>query len=157
MRTKIDTIYCDMDGVLVDFRKGCEALNAIEGYVVDWPVVHAAGAEFWAELPWTPEGERFYYWLEKFCDQQGIELCILSQVTYEDGVQGKLEWLRNNCRVPNKNIYIVKKGSDKAKFANDTSLLIDDFGKNIEAFVMAGGKAIKFKSAGQARQELLGL
>lgn len=155
---QIDTIYLDMDGVIVDFLAGCKSINAWDGgYKVDWPKIHAAGPEFWADLPWTKEGEKFYFWLEKYCDEQGIELCILSQVGYQDGVTGKLEWLRNNCRVPNKNIYIVAKGKDKAKFANDTSLLIDDFGKNIESFIMAGGKAIKFKSAGQTKDDLLGL
>lgn len=153
----IDTIYLDMDGVIVDFRKGCEELNAIEGYKVDWETIHANGAEFWATLDWTKEGERFYYWLEKFCDEQGIDLCILSAVNYDDGVYGKLEWLKNHCRIPQKNIYIVKNGKAKAKYANETSLLIDDFGKNIEQFVLAGGKGIKFKSAGQTRQELLKL
>lgn len=157
MKNKIDTIYLDMDGCIVDFRKGCEELKAIDGYNVDWETIHAAGPEFWENLTWTKEGERFYYWLEKFCDEQGIELCILSHVSYEDGIVGKLNWLQRNCRIPNKNIYIVKTGSDKAKYATDTSLLIDDYGKNVEAFIMAGGKAIKFKSAGQVRQDLLSL
>ena len=95
---KIDTIYLDMDGVIVDFLSGCKSINAWDGgYKVDWPKIHAAGPEFWADLPWTKEGEKFYYWLEKFCDEQGIELCILSQVGYQDGVTGKLEWLRNTA------------------------------------------------------------
>ncbi|MBO7691326.1 MAG: hypothetical protein J6T10_01670 [Methanobrevibacter sp.] len=153
----IDTIYLDMDGCIVDFRKGCEELDAIEGYKVDWEKVHANGIDFWANLPWTPEGERFYKWLEKYCDEQGIDLCILSQVNYDEGVQGKYEWLMNNTRVPNKNIYIVKTGKAKAKYASNSSLLIDDFGKNIESFVMAGGKGIKFESPGQVRQELMKL
>ena len=111
MANKIDTIYCDLDGVLVDFRGGCKELNAINGYNVDWEKVHDAGIDFWANLNWTKEGERFYKWLEKFCDEEGIDLCILSQVSYNDGVFGKLEWIRNNMpKMPNKNIYFVKKG-----------------------------------------------
>jgi hypothetical protein len=62
-----------------------------------------------------------------------------------------------NTKVPNKNIYIVKTGKAKAKYANNQSLLIDDFGKNIESFVLAGGFGIKFESPGQARQALLDL
>ena len=154
-KNKIDTIYLDMDGVLVDFRQGCQELDAIEGYKVDWAKVHSAGIDFWANLPWTFEGERFYKWLEKFCDEEGIDLCILSQVNYDDGVNGKIEWLMANTKVPNKNIYIVKNGKAKAKYANEHSLLIDDFGKNIEHFIMAGGFGLKYESAGQARQALL--
>lgn len=153
----IDTIYLDMDGVLVDFRGGCEKLSAIEGFKVDWETVHSEGPEFWSNLDWTKEGKRFYYWLEKYCDENDIELCILSSVNYDDGITGKLEWLRNNCRIPSKNIYIVKTGKDKAKYASEKSLLIDDYGKNIKSFIMAGGKGIKFDSAGQVRQELLKL
>jgi hypothetical protein len=88
---------------------------------------------------------------------EGIDLCILSQVNYNDGVNGKIEWLMANTKIPNKNIYIVKTGKAKAKYANNQSLLIDDFGKNIESFVLAGGFGIKFESPGQARQALLEL
>lgn len=156
MRTnKIDTIYLDMDGVICDFCGACADIDAIEHYKVDWEKVHAAGIDFWANMKWTNEGERFYKWLEKFCDEEGIDLCILSQVNYNDGVNGKIEWLMANTKVPNKNIYIVKNGKAKAKFANSSSLLIDDFGKNIEAFVLAGGVGVKFESPGQCRQALL--
>lgn len=153
----IKTIYLDMDGVIVDFRKGCEEIDAIQGYKVDWTKVRAAGLEFWANLPWTTDGQKFYKWLEKFCDEQHIDLCILSSVNFNDGVNGKYEWILNNTRIPNKNIYIVSNGKAKAKYANKTSLLIDDFGKNIEAFIMADGLGIKFKSAQQAKEELLAI
>ena len=67
---KIDTIYLDMDGVIVDFLAGCKSINAWDGgYKVDWPKIHAAGPEFWADLPWTKEGEKFYYWLKKLSHQ----------------------------------------------------------------------------------------
>lgn len=156
MRTnKIDTIYLDMDGVICDFCGACADIDAIEHYKVDWEKVHAAGIDFWANMKWTKEGERFYKWLEKFCDEEGIDLCILSQVNYNEGVNGKIEWLMANTKVPNKNIYIVKTGKAKSKFANSSSLLIDDFGKNIESFVLAGGVGVKFESPGQCRQALL--
>jgi hypothetical protein len=153
----INTIYLDMDGVICDFCGACKDIDAIEHYKVDWDKVHSAGIDFWANMAWTNEGQKFYKWLEKFCDEEGIDLCILSQVNYSDGVNGKIEWLMANTKVPNKNIYIVKTGKAKAKYANNQSLLIDDFGKNIESFVLAGGFGIKFESPGQARQALLDL
>lgn len=153
----INTIYLDMDGVICDFCGACKDIDAIEHYKVDWEKVHSAGIDFWANMAWTNEGQKFYKWLEKFCDEEGIDLCILSQVNYSDGVNGKIEWLMANTKVPNKNIYIVKTGKAKAKYANNQSLLIDDFGKNIESFVLAGGFGIKFESPGQARQALLDL
>lgn len=153
----INTIYLDMDGVICDFCGACKDIDAIEHYKVDWEKVHSAGIDFWANMAWTNEGQKFYKWLEKFCDEEGIDLCILSQVNYSDGVNGKIEWLMANTKVPNKNIYIVKTGKAKAKYANNQSLLIDDFGKNIEAFVLAGGFGIKFESPGQVKQALLDL
>ena len=144
-----------MDGVITDFCGACEEIHAIEHYKVDWEKIHQAGIDFWSNMKWTKEGEKFYKWLEKFCDESGIDLCILSQVNYSEGVTGKMEWLMANTKVPNKNIYIVKTGKSKAKFANNSSLLIDDFGKNIEAFVLAGGVGIKFENPAQAKQKLL--
>ena len=144
-----------MDGVITDFCGDCEEIDAIEHYKVDWEKIHQAGIDFWSNMKWTKEGEKFYKWLEKFCDESGIDLCILSQVNYSEGVTGKMEWLMANTKVPNKNIYIVKTGKSKAKFANNSSLLIDDFGKNIEAFVLAGGVGIKFENPAQAKQKLL--
>lgn len=154
---KIKTIFLDMDGVIVDFRKGCEELDAIEGTKVDWKIVHENGSKFWSELDWMKNGEQFYKWLSKYCKEQNIDLCILSAVGYQDGIDGKQEWLDNHVSIPRQNRYIVKLGKDKAKYASEDSLLIDDFGKNIEAFVMAGGRGIKFQNAKQARDEILGM
>ena len=89
----INTIYCDMDGVLVDFRKGCEDLDAIEGTRVDWDTVHKLGPDFWADLDWTADGKEFIDWLVKFCKDCSIDLCILSAVNYSDGVKGKQIWI----------------------------------------------------------------
>ena len=108
-------------------------------------------------MKWTEEGEKFYRWMEKFCDEEGIDLCILTAVNFADGIDGKIEWLLANTKVPNKNIYIVKNGKAKAKFATKDSLLIDDFGKNIEWFILAGGQGIKYKSAQQVKNDLLDL
>ena len=44
-------------------------------------------------------------------------------------------------------IYFVDRNTDKIHFAEETSLLIDDYGKNIEKFIQAGGQAIKFNNS----------
>lgn len=154
-KNRINTIYLDMDGVICDFCGACEKIEAIEGRKVDWGKVHAAGADFWSTMGWLDGGEKFYNWLDKLCRNEGIDLCILSQVNYTDGVNGKLDWLMANTRVPNKNIYIVKNGRTKASYANDQSLLIDDFGKNVEKFVIAGGYGVKFENVEQAKRAVM--
>lgn len=154
----IQTIYLDMDGVISDFKKGCEEIDAIDGTKVDWPKIHELGPNFWAELPWTKDGEKLVKWLIKFCNDSKIDLCILSAVNYSDGVKGKQTWLDEKIPTLSKqNRYFVKFGRDKAKYANKTSLLIDDFGKNIEGFVMAGGEGIKYKTFEQCRDDLMSI
>lgn len=153
---KIETIYLDMDGVIADFRKGCEQLNAIQGTKVDWDIVHKEGSAFWANLDWCEGAQPFYKWLVRFCKEQRIDLCILSAINYEAGVEGKREWLDKNCpEIPNQNRYFAKSGKDKTKFANKNALLIDDFGKNIERYIMAGGQGILYKDPADARDRLL--
>ena len=70
----ITTIYLDMDGVIVDFRKQCEKYKCIEGTKIDWSIIHKAGPEFWEECPWTESGESFYKWLDRFCKEEDISV-----------------------------------------------------------------------------------
>lgn len=153
---KINTIFLDMDGVIADFRKGCENLNAIQGTKVDWEIVHKAGSDFWANLDWCEGGQKFYKWLVKFCKEQNIDLCILSAINYDAGMQGKQDWLDKNCpEIPRQNRYFSTFGKEKVKYANKTSLLIDDFGKNIERFIMAGGQGIVYTDPTDAMNKVL--
>ena len=53
-------VYCDMDGVLVDFERGYNDLTGKKTPGVDstydkndfWSVITKAGAKFWADLEW---------------------------------------------------------------------------------------------------------
>lgn len=154
----IKTIFCDMDGVIVDFRKGCEDLDAIEGTKVDWAEVHKIGPNFWADLDWTKDGQEFIKWLISFCKECSIDLCILSAVNYDDGVKGKQIWLDEKIpSISKQNRYFVRFGKDKYKYASKNALLIDDYGKNIEGFIMAGGQGVKFKNFQQAKEEIITL
>ena len=151
----IKTVYLDMDGVLTNFRKGCEDQQAIEGVKVDWPKIHKLGPAFWADLEWLDGSEQFYKWLVKYCKEQKLDLCILSAINYQDGVAGKNEWLDKHCpEIPRQNRYFVNFGKQKNRYASETCMLIDDYGKNIEAFIMAGGRGVKYQSPAQAREDI---
>ena len=59
------TIYCDLDGVLVDFEKGYEEASgkpmsdAGEGAEF-WEPIHKMGEKFWADLEWMSDGKKLW-------------------------------------------------------------------------------------------------
>lgn len=157
----IQTIYLDMDGVIVDFRKKCESMNCIEGTHVDWKVVHEEGPKFWETMDWTHQGEAFYKWLDRFCKEEDIDLYILSAVAFEDGVIGKKNWLRRHTNIDLHHTIIVPFGyshngrSGKEIYANKDSILIDDFTKNGAAWEKKGGIFVHYTSPEDAKMKIL--
>lgn len=144
----IKTIYLDMDGVLCDFESA-----VVDKYIynptkntINWDMLKNLGSKFWADLQWIREGQRLYAWLYKFCIEQRITLCILSSIGFREGKVGKQQWLEKNVTINPMCIYFVDKNSDKIHFAEKNALLIDDYGKNVERFIQAGGQAIKFNN-----------
>lgn len=144
----IKQIYLDMDGVLCGFEKAAVEANVLDLKTrkVDWPTLRALGTKFWAELEWINEGKKLYDFLKQFCREHKIDLCILSSIASSAGKEGKREWLTTNTEINPMNFYIVSKGSDKKGFADSESILIDDYSKNIQEFIQAGGHAFKFKN-----------
>lgn len=144
----IKTIYLDMDGVLCDFKSA-----VVDKYIynptkntINWDILKNLGSKFWADLQWIREGQRLYAWLYKFCIEQRITLCVLSSIGFREGKVGKQQWLEKNVTINPMCIYFVDKNSDKIHFAEKNALLIDDYGKNVERFIQAGGQAIKFNN-----------
>ena len=144
----IKTIYLDMDGVLCDFKSAVVDKNIYNPTknTINWDLLKSLGSEFWANLQWIREGQRLYAWLFMFCIEQKITLCILSSIGFREGKVGKQQWIENHITINPMCIYFVDRNTDKIHFAEETSLLIDDYGKNIEKFIQAGGQAIKFNN-----------
>ena len=113
----ITTIYLDMDGVIVDFRKQCEKYKCIEGTKIDWHIIHEAGPEFWEECPWTESGESFYKWLDRFCKEENFDK--------EDWSKGIIFKLKDNAR-----IYTIDSYEDLTvlvnKYPNEKSIIRTD-------------------------------
>lgn len=137
-----------MDGVICAFQEAAVELNILDlkTRTVDFNALNAAGAKFWEQLEWINEGKKLYEFLEEFCKDHQIDLCILSAVLTKEGKEGKKAWLKANTHINPMNVYIVRRGPDKDAFASEESLLIDDFGKNVRGFIQAGGNAIKFQN-----------
>lgn len=150
----VKTIFLDVDGVLADFRKQCENHSCIKGNKVNWDVIRSAGSKFWEEIEWTAEGKAFFKWIKDICNQEDIELFILTAVHGQDAKVGRLNWLKTNIGLDKHHLIIVNTGKEKAYYAQPDALLIDDFGKNCNAFTEAGGQAVKFMAMDQAKNAI---
>lgn len=153
----IDKIFLDMDGVIVNFRGQCEKYECINGNKVNWEVVHQGGPEFWEEMEWLPEGKELYEWILKLCEQENIDLFILTSVNFTEGKIGKLNWLKNNTKIDKHHIIIINLGKEKEYYADQNSILIDDFRKNCEAFANGGGQFVKYETPRQTKDDLITL
>ena len=161
MTDKINLVYFDMDGVLVDFDKSLEKLSGMslsdilktefdysqfqiksnnpvraimEVYMSDGLFLNAPEMEGFKELVGVMD------WFSK----NNISFEILSSVTGEHfadiAIDQKKEWLSTrNIDCPQN---YTKGSKHKSNYANKGVLLIDDFDRNIEQFTQAGGQGI---------------
>ena len=145
-------IYCDMDGVLVDFIKGYYELTGrdITGqYHTDkrfWEPIDKAGVEFWINLNWTPDGKTLWDYIKKYNPE-----LLSSPSIQNDSRVGKAKWVERE--LPGVHL-ILRSAGKKQEFATPNSILIDDRDSNIEQWVAAGGIAILHTSAADTIKQL---
>lgn len=141
-------IYLDMDGVLDNFDKRADELDAWKKneHKINWFKVDYIGSKFWSEIEPLANGMELYHKLLSLCEENGLELKILSAGPGDKCKQGKREWLSKYCpEMKPENIIIKNKGVQKAELANSESLLIDDSEKNCNSFFDAGGNVFRYK------------
>ena len=161
MTQKINLVYFDMDGVLVDFDKSIEQLSGMslsnilktefdysQFQIKSKNPVRAIMEVYMSDGLFTnaPEMEGFnefvgvMNWLNK--NDVGVE--ILSSVTGEHfagtAIAQKKEWL--SVREIDCPQNYTKGSKHKSNYANENALLIDDFDRNVEQFTQAGGQGI---------------
>jgi len=151
----IKTIFLDVDGVLVNFRKGIhDIFNKSYNYPTlsnkwlfwdDWPditfemVNNVCTINFWANLEWTHDGHDILRAvLDKFSISQ-IYLLTTSMPNIESA-SGKMMWIKNKLPEFYKRTIITQ--VSKSLLAHPDTLLIDDKDENIEGFCIAGGHGI---------------
>ena len=162
----LPTIYCDMDGVLVDFAKGIDKMFTLKskdpsmpgtmqtaGYsdakewlkapmtAAKWQPIHDYPM-FWPTLPWMKDGLKLWSYIRKFNPH------ILSAYTPFDknSIKGKQLWIQRNLKLTDSSrIHLVRR-SEKRVYANG-NVLIDDYGKNTKEWKNYKGIHIKHKSA----------
>ena len=138
-------IYCDMDGVLVDFDKGYKQLTGedLSGEHRNdtnfWDPINKAGYDFWINLEWMGDGKRLWKYIEKYKPK------LLSAPSREEVSRvAKHDWV--NRELPGVHL-ILRSAKHKKDFASPTSILIDDRVDNIADWVGAGGIGILHKNA----------
>ncbi len=138
-------IYCDMDGVLVDFNKGYYELTGVdlEGRHLNdtnfWDPINEAGYDFWINLKWMSDGRKLWSHIEKFNPE------LLSAPSRQpDSRIAKHDWVKRE--LPGVHL-ILRSAKNKKEFASPTSILIDDREDNINDWIGAGGIGILHKNA----------
>jgi hypothetical protein len=147
------TIYCDMDGVLVDFDRGYQELTGITTQQADsngveafWAPLSKAGASFWITLKWMPDGKQLWSYIKKY-----NPLLLSAPSREESSKLGKRVWVKRE--LPGVKL-ILKSAERKQEYANANSILIDDREKNITQWKAAGGIGILHTSANNTIKQL---
>jgi 5'(3')-deoxyribonucleotidase len=154
------TIFCDMDGVLVDFDKGYEELTNKSTRHTDsqdknefWKLFNNSLNEkgiteyqYWANLDWQPGGQELWNYIKPYNPY------ILTAPTYNpESKEGKRDWVKRLDGI--KNIYF-KPAKFKSDFSGKNRILIDDRIDTITNWNTQGGIGILHTSADNTIKQL---
>lgn len=149
--TKPYKIYCDMDGVLVDFDKAYFDLTGEKAsFNTDpkkfWEPINKAGASFWIKMKWMPDGKQLWNYIKPYNPE------LLSAPSYQESSKiGKRVWVKRNT--PGTKL-ILRQAERKQEFATPNAILIDDRADNIQRWNNAGGIGIHHTSAESTIKQL---
>lgn len=148
------TIYCDMDGVLVNFKKGYKELTDIDtskfvkGDRTFWAPVDEAGPQWWANLDWMPDGEILWRYIKRYRPY------ILSSPSQSISSKvGKEAWCKININSQYKDLLLYPR-HEKQLFSGKYSILIDDMEQTIKEWEKHGGIGIHHTSAADTIKRL---
>ena len=141
-------VFLDLDGVLVDFRRGVwvafgrDVILSNWFFWGDWEGVSSKDVDawcdidFWDSLNWTSDGTCIEQVVrEKFGSEN---IYLLTTPMYNSGSgTGKLRWIKR-C-MPWVYDRTIISYAPKSLLARPNTLLIDDKDENIAEFVAAGG------------------
>jgi hypothetical protein len=136
-----------MDGVLTDFQREMMRLHQPHTLKYEdiqwnfWPQMgktkeefwKVADRAFWANMPWTPEGQKLLANLERLVGRKNITLLTSPGI---GGLDGKEDWIRANIPEYRNQFFM---GHEKWRVANPNTLLVDDSDQNCIAYSQVGG------------------
>ena len=150
--SKASEIYVDMDGVLADFFGEWAKVMKVDHYSkIDNVDINDAlqkirdTDDFWLNLPLLPQAKQLLELIKKI--KGSYSICSSPLADDPRSEPHKREWIKKNLSFfPPKNVIIT---SNKPKYATQSdgtpNILIDDFGKNVNAWEAAGGEGFKYK------------
>jgi phosphoglycolate phosphatase-like HAD superfamily hydrolase len=157
-------IFCDLDGVLVDFDRGFlelpgnpEKLTTKEyeekhGLNSIWTIIEQGGEDYWINLKWTKDGRELWDYLKRY-----DPIILSSPSRSQTSITGKTKWVAQNLNIdqepitqpedlqPDSRLVLY---TDKYKFAKtENDILIDDTEKKLTDWTEAGGTGILHNDA----------
>ncbi len=122
-------LFCDLDGVLVDFNKGYYNLTGIDLNGKEfqnskefWKPIDKAGIKFWENLEWMPDGKKLWKNIKYF-----NPILLSAPSSNYDSHKGKIKWVERE--LPGVSL-VLKKAKEKhliiGDFPDKDCVLIDD-------------------------------
>jgi hypothetical protein len=128
-----------MDGVLVDFTRAWKELSGedIDGFEYErihgpekfWGIISAEGEDFWANMPWMPDGQDLWKHVRQYNPR------ILTAPSEDPtSVTGKLKWLAKNIPEVNPESYTtsLKRLGDERVILNKNKWLAVSHDKTLK-------------------------
>ena len=154
-------LYCDMDGVLCDFKSQAEKVVGVPinkwmklTKIEKWkPIVDKK--DFWSTLPCMTGGKQLWSYIKKY--NPDILSAHVEEVRDPTCIAGKTLWVKRNLGLPNDRINLVLR-SQKKNYAQtgyrSPAVLIDDYEKNAKEFQSRGGIGIHHTSTSNTIRQL---
>lgn len=148
------TLYCDMDGVLVDFEKRFEDLTDLspnafrDKYGLDefWKKIDDDGVRFWVGMDWMPDGKQLWDYIKPNV------YSLLSSPSYDNSSRlGKRLWVKKN--IPGTKLILAAR-KNKQDYSEKGAILIDDLKPTIDEWNAKGGIGILHTSAASTIEQL---
>ena len=145
---QLPRIYCDMDGVLCDFKKHAEKVTGVS--IAKWSTMSKSDKwgpikedrYFWSTMPWMAGGKQLWNFISLY--RPHILSAYVEESFDPNCIPGKSHWARTNLGIAPGRINLVKRVQKQnyAKVAGQPAILIDDYKKNTDQFTQRGGIGI---------------
>ena len=148
------TLYLDMDGVLCNFDK---AYRSLRTHATDGKRFRSAVMDYkiFEDLEFMPDTQELLNYVTKL---DSIQIEILTSMGTFEADQGneakrqKQKWL-DKWNIPYKANFVRSK-EEKAKYAHDRAILVDDSPGCINPFVVKGGHGILHTKSSDTIQQI---